>query len=822
MAKKIHLICNAHLDPTWQWEWEEGAAEALSTFRSAADFCEEFSDFVFNHNEVSLYRWIAEYEPDLFERIKELVKQKKWHIMGGWYLQPDCNMPTGEAFVRQMLIGRHYFKDNFGEVPTTAINFDPFGHSRGLVQIMKKAGYDSYIFCRPCQDNCALPGDKFRWKGYDNSEIVGIRVENLYNSKLGEAIAKIKEDIEKCPEDGVNLCLWGVGNHGGGASRSDLNQITEIQKKLAEEGTEIVHSTPEEFLKDLDREKLPEHCGDLNFWSPGCYTSQVRIKQNYRKLENMLFFVEKMASHAAASGLMKYPEKELKEACYGMLNTQFHDMLPGTSVQPVEEAGLRAMDYALELLSRIRARAFFALAGGQKKPEKDEIPILIYNPHPYAVEGDWECEFMLWDQNWKEEFSMPVVYQNGKRLTSQSEKELSNIPIDWRKRAVFHAVLQPMSMNRFDCKFEILDRRPVIEQTFVNDRIIRNNRSLHVEIGTKTGLVEKLEVNGVSMLRPGAFELCVFEDDEDPWGMRIHSWINKIGEFKLLDEAEGSEASALKNNIPSVRIVEEGEVRTVVEAVFGYKKSNAFVRYIIPKKGTQFDMNVRVVWAEKQKMIKMCIPIDMNNMECLGEVAFGRESFPEGGRENCSQRYLILKDGDKAAALMNDGIYGSSFVGNDLYQTMLRSAAYTAHPVENRPILPTDRYSVHMEQGERLYNFRMDFGKTEELMIRVSKEAAVFNQKPFALSFFTSGSGNKPIPGIEVCGEGVELTALKKAEKANCYVARIFNSKDKNNIFRMIDFYGNHFEREMTPYEVLTLKVTEDGITECDMMEFEI
>lgn len=149
MAKRIHLICNAHIDPTWQWEWEEGAAEALSTFRSAADFCEDFEDFVFNHNEVSLYRWILEYEPELFERIKEQITKKKWHVMGGWYLQPDCNMPSGESFVRQMLVGRHYFKDNFGAYPTTAINFDPFGHTRGLVQIMKKAGFDSYIFCRP-------------------------------------------------------------------------------------------------------------------------------------------------------------------------------------------------------------------------------------------------------------------------------------------------------------------------------------------------------------------------------------------------------------------------------------------------------------------------------------------------------------------------------------------------------------------------------------------------------------------------------------------------------------------------------------------------
>ena len=92
-AKTVHLVCNAHLDPVWQWEWEEGAAEAISTFRTACEFCESYDTFVFNHNEAVLYQWIEEYDPELFKRIQRLVKKGKWHIAGGWFLQPDCNMP---------------------------------------------------------------------------------------------------------------------------------------------------------------------------------------------------------------------------------------------------------------------------------------------------------------------------------------------------------------------------------------------------------------------------------------------------------------------------------------------------------------------------------------------------------------------------------------------------------------------------------------------------------------------------------------------------------------------------------------------------------
>ena len=111
------------------WEWEEGVAEAISTFRTAVEICEQNDSFVFNHNEVILYKWVNEYDPELFKRIQKLVKAGKWHIMGGWYLQPDCNMPCGESFVRQILLGKAYFKKYFNAEPKTAINFDPFGHT---------------------------------------------------------------------------------------------------------------------------------------------------------------------------------------------------------------------------------------------------------------------------------------------------------------------------------------------------------------------------------------------------------------------------------------------------------------------------------------------------------------------------------------------------------------------------------------------------------------------------------------------------------------------------------------------------------------------
>ncbi len=169
--RKLHLLCNAHIDPVWLWQWKEGAAEAVSTFRCAAEFCEEFDGFVFNHNEAVLYEWIEEYEPELFKRIRKLVKEGKWRIMGGWYLQPDCVMLTGESFLRQIELGHSYFKEKFGVIPDTAINFDPFGYTKGLVQILSKTGYKNYVFMRPFGED----GD-FLWKGFNDSQVFAHRL----------------------------------------------------------------------------------------------------------------------------------------------------------------------------------------------------------------------------------------------------------------------------------------------------------------------------------------------------------------------------------------------------------------------------------------------------------------------------------------------------------------------------------------------------------------------------------------------------------------------------------------------------------------------
>ena len=807
MKHRIHLICNAHLDPVWQWEWEEGAAAAVSTFRAAADFCEETEDFLFCHNEVILYRWVEEYEPELFERIRKLVKLGRWRIMGGWYLQPDCNLPSGESILRQMRQGRAYFLEKFGVAPTVAVNFDPFGHSKGLVQILTRAGYTGYLFMRPAE--MALPANDFVWEGFGGAEILAHRLDTNYNSPLGGARKKAETWLSDHADLELGMIPWGVGNHGGGPSREDIAGLNALRAERQD--VEMFHSTPEMYFEDLQarRETLPRWDGALRPWAVGCYTSVIRIKQTHRKLEGMLGVTERMCAHAAMLGLMEYPAGDLEEAERDLCFAEFHDILPGSSIQPVETMALRQMDHALEILSRLRARAFFRLAAGEKKAKPGEIPVLAYNPHPYEAEGDFYCEFMLADQNWKDEFTMPRVYaEDGTELSSQVEKEDSNLNLDWRKRVVFHARLKPFSVTRFDCRMEILPKKPVPACREEDGCYVFENGTLSVRVDRSTGFLTRYAVEGEEYLAGPAFVPALVFDREDPWEMRRDT-INEIDcDFTLMTaEACAAFCGVHRPALEPVRVIESGDVRTVIEAVFRCRDSAVVTQYVFPNTGSGIEVRERVLFAEKDKMLKLRIPTRLKE-RYVGQTMFGTDDLPADGTECVSQKWAAVLGSGRALTLLNDGVYGSSCTDGEVRVSLLRSPAYTGHPIEDREILPQDRFTPRVDQGERLYVFRMEGGDADVRLARVSRDADVLNEPPFVLSFFPNAEEKTVRPPLcTVSGESVTLTALRRAADGNGWILRLFAPSGRPETATLrIPRAGIERTMRLDPYEIRTLR----------------
>lgn len=800
--KDVHLVCNAHIDPIWQWDWQEGVSATLSTFQTAVRLADKY-DYVFCHNEVTVYKYVEEYAPELFKQIQKLVKKGKWHIMGGWYLQPDCNMPTGESFVRQIQEGKRYFMEKFGVFPTTAINFDPFGHTVGLPQIIKKSGQDSYIIMRPYPSECPLPADQFLWVGLDGSTIKALHC-CPYSSVLGNAANTIKERVAERKHEETSLILWGVGNHGGGPSDKDLADIT---KMLKTEPEHYMHSTPEAFFEAIH----PTATFDkpLRISNPGCYTSMYRVKKKHALLENELYMTEKMLSVAYARGAIKeYPEEEIHTIAQDLLNAEFHDVLPGTSIQCGEDNGIKYLDHGLLEAEKLKTKAYFALSTECPPAGEGEYPMVFFNPYTYELTENVECEFTLAAQNWDPEIYSKITVKDeaGNEIKFQRVKEESVLNLDWRKRIVFQAKLKPLALTRYS----VYIRYDKPDETEIKQNFVYDDGRKYVEIDAKTGLLKKYAIDGVTYAE-NAFQLVAFDDNEDPWGMGAFQQ-PRLGEneeqFTLSDVPMG-----VFKNMKSVQVIEDGDIYLGIEAFFEYQSTRARIGYKIYKNNDFVDVNVDLFMGDINKIIKLKVPMSVEG-KLVGQAAFGTEDMYMDARENVAHRFIALETGDKALALMNNGVYGSHFENGAFYQSLVRGVTYCAHPIEDRPLIPADKFTKKIDQGEHNFFFRLGVVNRNELDRRTQE----FVQKPYGLNIFPIAcKTNFKSFNVSLSDDTITMVTMKKADGGKGILLRLHNNTP-TPVSTSVRVNDAHLPLMFGKFEVKTVLYEKGSLKEIDQL----
>ncbi len=792
--KQLHLICNAHLDPVWQWDWNEGASAALATFYSAAELADEY-DYIFCHNEALLYEWIERYDPALFARIKELVEAGKWHIMGGWYVQPDCNLPGGEGFVRQIETGLTYFKEKFGVRPTTAVNFDSFGHTQGLVQILNKTGYDSYIFCRPFTSMMSLPHMFFEWKGFDGSSVKAARFEDdtIYCSELGNAVNDIKRKMRPWQDQDVAFALWGIGNHGGGPSRKDLREIGEMIKEELGNGVQIMHSTPEQFFAAATPKAILD--GALQPCFVKCYSSVSTLKRRYAELEDKLLMTEKICARAALETDFEYDKAAMDEAQRILAMVQFHDVLAGTSILEGNVSSLRKADYALEILDEQFSRAFFKLYEGWERGAGGEYPCAVFNPHPYEIDGVFDLEMLLLNaigSMGPTMYHLEVRDENGV-CVSQLIKEGSTINMDRRKRVTVRAKLAPMSLTRFDVKVSVVDRVPVDKTPQTSFEL---GGGVHADFCEKCGAMNGLSLDGKQYLGCGAFMPVSYSDNADPWGWWLDTISNDLAKLDCKT---------------SLRVIERGDVLTRVESEYTTGKSDVRVGYTLYNDLPYVDVKVNVSWSDAGKGLKLEIPLKEFG-KFIGQTAFGTQEY-EPELEQCSQRFCAVECGDKMLGIFKSGSYGCSVENGKLYLTLLNGSVYCAHPAGDIPILPDERYYDYTDLGVHEFSFRVAICERGEL----ERMATEFSQKFYTLNVYPHGNGTYLGSSPVVLSDNdIALSCFRKMEDET-YMIRLFNNLDAA---RKCDctVMGTTLSLEFGKYEVKTLLYKNGSLIEHDSM----
>ena len=794
--RTVHLLANAHIDPVWQWGFEEGIGAALATFRSAAMLLERNPGFVFCHNEALLYRWVEEYEPELFARISALVREGRWHIMGGFELQPDCVMTGGEAMVRQILQGRRYFREKFGVAPEIAVNFDSFGHSQGLVQILARSGYKAYIYMRPGEG----PND-FVWRGLDGSSVLAHRIDKGYNSALGHAREALEGFLNARKGEELDLFPWGVGNHGGGPSQKDIDDLNAFAREKAGE-LRVIHSTPEAYFADVRRQKpdLPVVDKGLHSSNVGCYTSVMEVKRLHRQLEGAVISAERLASVAAMNGEMEYPAQQLADAWRTLSFLEFHDVLPGSHTRPVME---RMMEYGGRGLDQARwvmDGVFFRMAASEPEAQPGVLPLLALNPHPYPVRAVVECEFMLPDQNW-EEGAVTGVYveQDGREVPSQVIKEDSTIALDWRKRVAVEAELKPLGITRLDCHLRSAQKKPAPRETLDFD-----NGEISLRISPETGLMDGLCLAGKPVAADGLGAIWAYADNADPW----HMDGNAVGQFQFQLERK-----------PGTRphITEDGAIFTQVEAQLAGDGVEAVLQYRIPKKGRRIVLDVVLNNMAPDRMYRLRFPAPVDTARLKGETMFGMEEAFSDGTENVSQRFDVLSWEGGSLGVANDCVYGGRFEGGALLKSLLRSPVYCAHPISGRKLLPEDRMYDRSGIGSYRYRFVL-VPSGADCTLETAREALLLNEPVLAAQHCPPGTrqGVRRIP-FAVQGD-VLVSAIKRAEDGNGYIVRVYEPAGQEAAFHL-QWGEAQAGGALAPFEARAYRLADGSFVQCNLIE---
>lgn len=347
-AKRLRLICvaHSHIDVNWMWSYPETVACTLSTFQTMLRLMEEYPDFHFSQSQTALYEICRQYRPDLFEQIKARVKEGRWEVSASTWVECDKNMPSGESLVRQLLYTKTYFREQFGlPSQSLALDFEPdtFGHSANLPEILSAGGVRYYYHCR---------GDErtnlYRWRGLSGAEVLCYREPNWYNAEIDGDMALYLPGF--CRESGVDrdLKVYGVGDHGGGPSRRDIERLMDMAAWPVYPTLQF--GTYKDFFTYLEplRSQFPLVEGELGPVFTGCYSTQTRIKRANRRLEAKLCEAETFQALAAA--VCGDAPHSLRPAWEQVLTQQFHDVITGSCVES-------SRNYALGEFQRAQAQA---------------------------------------------------------------------------------------------------------------------------------------------------------------------------------------------------------------------------------------------------------------------------------------------------------------------------------------------------------------------------------------------------------------------------------------------------------------------------------
>jgi alpha-mannosidase len=806
----VKAVGNSHIDMAWLWPETETVEVVRNTFGTALALMREYPDFKFTASAAQAYVWMEEKYPAIFHEIEQRVKEGRWEIVGGMWVEPDLNMPDGESLVRQILYGKRYFKQKFGVDVNIGWNPDSFGYNAQLPQIYKRAGIDYFVTQKLlwASEFTKFPYRLFWWQAPDGSRLMtyfpsdyGNAIEPVRmardSSVYGPMMWKYNAGTNSAPDGTVQMMyLYGVGDHGGGPTRVDLDTALRWQKPDVV-FPKFEFSTAASFLNNLTKNEgelnLPVWNGELYFqYHRGVQTTQSETKRGNRKGEVALLDAEKLASIGTLFGL-PFPQADFDSSWKKVLFNQFHDILPGSGIginyvdaarkyADVQRFSSDTMNAALaDLAGRVEFPASPAHlepaapgAMGEIKisPIGSPVGLLVFNPLSWARTGPIEFEV---------QFPSTVSYMsaiapNGKQVPIQL---LANETANGRARALMiaedvpangYGLYQLVATNDHLVTIPGAEKpSPLLSatQTSLENDFLR--LTLDPATGCITNLYDKRsKTEALAPAVPGVGAPANLPDGK-PCGNLLQAFVDKPKQWDAWNvDADFIEHHTDILKADEVKLIENTPLRAVIRVKHTWQSSTFIQDITLNANSPRVDVNMQADWHEKHILLKVAFPLSARNDSATFEIPYGTVTRPttrntpaeKAQFEVPALRWADLSDSTHGFSLLNDSKYGYDAKDNVLRLSLLRAPEYPDPNADQGHHEFTYSLYPHAGTWKEALTVRQGYEVNYPLMATTTTQHA--GTLPPSQSFFSMQEDN------------VVITAIKKDADDNSLIVRFY------------------------------------------------
>lgn len=748
---RIRMIGHGHIDPVWLWRWHEGVSVVHSTFRSALERMKENSGMVFTCSSALFYQWVSENDPKMLEEVRKRVKEGRWNVVGGWWVEPDMNIPCGEAMVRQGLYGQLTLQRLLGVRAKVGFNPDSFGHTGTLPQILKKQGMENYVFMRPGPREKTIPADLFWWEAPDGSRVLTYRIQNSYNeaNSVMYCIPPVLEAADKQPMK-TFMAFYGVGDHGGGPTKINLRTIEEIRQE--KNAPAILYSSVDAYFEEVRADKslqLPTIKDDLQRHAVGCYTSECEIKKGNRLSESALITCEKVTSLGSFLWGVNYPSKQLTSAWEKILFLQFHDSLAGSSLVSHSQDAREGYGYVLDIAHNATYLALQKLEWQIASEDPEYNYWVVFNPHAWDIKA-----YIKYDTYLETKF---ILTTDGNNDPLPHQWVLGESQTGKRAGLVVAVNVPAIGYQQI----RIQKGEPVeIEKPVKAEGHILENEFYKIQFSTHGTLGITNKENNEELFS-GGLNGCkgiIIEDTSDAWGHNVTTYDKEIGAF---DEA-------------NIKILESGPLKATTRVVSTYGNSRLVIDWTLFSGSRNIEANVMLDWHEKMKMLKFSFPVNVDSPVVTYEVPYGFIERELDGYENPGQRWIDIT-GEKqniiyGLTVINDAKYGYNTKENDMRISIVRSAVFAHHDPKK---LDPDKEYVYMDQGIQTFRMMLVPHKGSWKEANIARIAEEFISQPIVIyQGIHPGHRPKSASFLSVDQSNIVISSVKKSETGNDLIIR--------------------------------------------------